>query len=145
MIDIIKSDIKKYPTILFPFGRIGAAELKKELNNYNFKFPSELVDIWSEFGGGDFFQTETILYPYQNEHIDNIVDVNNFLIKEGMPVKYFAFHIGRGEVTAFLKEDNNRIVNLKRDSWQETYHYSSFKDWFADLRMELISMRYSEL
>lgn len=131
----------KYPRSFFPFGKVDSFTLDNEIRKYSFKFPDELVSIWKEYGGGDLYQTETILYPLQNDKIDNVVDLNNAYWADGMPRNNFVFHIGTGGVTAFNLE-TGEVINLNTDNWNVTCRYLSFVDWFKNLRNELMLMDY---
>jgi hypothetical protein len=53
--------------------------------------------LWLKVGGGDLFETETLLAPYGDETLgDDIDTVNRFYPARGMPSNYLVFHYGWG-------------------------------------------------
>ncbi len=109
---IVKKEFKKNPYVLFRFGGIEKKTLKQELKKINFIFPMELIKFWVEFGGGDFFETETLLHhlTINNVLIDELIATNNFHYSQGLNEKYLIFKLNPAEVTTFDKETNEIVM-----------------------------------
>lgn len=61
MIDLLISDIAAYPQVFFLQGALLNASIPAEI--CGMQPPDDLVAFWRRFGGGDLFESETILLP----------------------------------------------------------------------------------
>jgi hypothetical protein len=130
--ETIKRALSENPHIIFPYGAIEPEKLKSGLSKMNYQFPKELFDFWVEFGGGDLFETETILSPIpsDNEFIYDIINTNDFKYKNGLSHKYITFQENASYMAAFDKE-TNEIVIIAKDNYQEEERFNNFNAWFA--------------
>jgi hypothetical protein len=60
---ILIQDAQRAPGIFAAFGAIVAVQLADWLRINALVIPSDLVELWQETGGGDIFESETILRP----------------------------------------------------------------------------------
>jgi hypothetical protein len=61
VIDLLISDIAAYPEVFFLHGALMDASIPA--NICGMRPPDDLVAFWRRFGGGELFETETILLP----------------------------------------------------------------------------------
>jgi hypothetical protein len=108
--------------------------------------PSDLLDFWCATGGGDIFESETILRPAVSQSPNSCfvtgddTDTQNSAHRNaGMPAGLFIFHIG-SFLSAIVLE-NQRYVTLRNDYSIES-EFVSLDDWYLrSLRAEF-SERY---
>ena len=78
-------------------GRMDPASLQAWLagNDWLGPCPSDLVVFWQETGGGDVFETETILGPLSDPQMgDDVTSVNRAMRSRGVPARFLVFHTG---------------------------------------------------
>jgi len=134
MMTQLKKEIKQNPRILSAYGALNKQLVISELAKYNFKFPTELVQFWIEYGGGDFFQTETILSPIHsdNEFIYDIIEINDFLHQKGLNENYIVFNESGAEVTAFEKHTHEVAIISNKD-YKIKKLFNNISQWFEYL------------
>jgi hypothetical protein len=114
----ILSDAKRKPALCRWFGPIPSPELGAWLERSEMLLPSDLLDFWCATGGGDIFETETILRPTVPQSPnscfvagDDTDTQNSSHRKAGMPAGLFIFHIG-SFLSAIALENQRYVVNL---------------------------------
>ncbi len=129
--ETVKREIKVNPDILFPYGKIDKRDLNKELEKYNFKFPKELIKFWIEFGGGDFFEIETVLYPLptSDNRKDSIININEYYQKMGLDKKYFVFETNNALITVFDVK-THEITILDDEDFKVRSRFNNINEWF---------------
>jgi hypothetical protein len=60
---VLLEDSERVPDVFLGFGAIPQSELSDWLNHHSLVLPSDLVESWQLTGGGDVFESETILRP----------------------------------------------------------------------------------
>jgi len=130
--ETVKKALKENPYIIFPYGKINRRKLKTELKKVNYKFPKELLNFWEEFGGGDLFEVETILYPLESndELIDSLIPTNEFYHQQGLEKKYIVFEKNAAQLTVFDVE-TNEIVQLSNGDYNVRQKFKNIKLWFV--------------
>lgn len=138
MSPLIFNDAQARPDLFQWNGRMSPTDLKNWLNDHGWQgaCPPDLLEIWQETGGGDLFETETILGPLGNTSLgDDIVDVNRALRSQGMPERFLVFYIGI-EIGA-VDTSRGDYVALDTANYQITNRFFSFDDWYVStLRLE---------
>jgi len=129
--ETVKREIKLNPHVLFPYGKIEKAELTSELAKYNFKFPDELVEFWVEFGGGDFFEVETVLYPLPttDSRKDSLIALNEYYHTRGLNPNFCVFETNNALITVF-NINTHEIMILDDDNFVQRKKFSTINDWF---------------
>lgn len=132
--ETLKKELKKNPDIFVPYGKINKRILVEELQKYKFNFPKELIKFWINYGGGDLFETETILSPIpsESEFVYDIRKINDFRYKNGLNKRYIIFQENASEMTAFDKE-TNEIVVLDKDKYKIEERFENINKWFVYL------------
>jgi hypothetical protein len=130
--EAVKKEMKRNPNVLFPYGGIKKSVLLGELSKYPFKFPSELMKFWIEFGGGDFFEVETLLSPLptSDNRKENVIDINKYYQEKGLNKKYFVFETNNALITAFDVE-THQIVIMEDDDFLTRKRFDNINAWFA--------------
>jgi len=130
--ETIKRALSDNPYIIFPYGAIEPEKLKSGLSKMNYQFPKELFDFWVEFGGGDLFETETILYPLESDNnlIDCIWENNEFYYQQGLDKRYITFQQNPAQLTVFDTK-TNEIVLLSNGDYIVRKKFDNFNAWFA--------------
>lgn len=125
----IFNDAKQRPKLFMWYGQPPPAQFETWLREYRQSFPADLIEFWRLTGGGDVFESESILGPLSvPEWGDSLADYNNQLQTEGLPPDLIAIHVGV-DVTAIDRKTLQYVV-LDRRSFKETTRYDSFDDWY---------------
>jgi len=136
IVHAIKREQKKEKHQFFEFGKVSKAELSLELAKYNFSFPKELIHIWLEFGGGELWETENILYPlFSNDDlIETVESHNKYAIENGFDNNYFIFATDTLNYTAFEKKTHEvKVFTYNDNKWNIQESYNNIIDWFSYL------------
>jgi len=136
VVNAIKKEQKKSKNQFFEFGKVTKRELNQELAKYDFSFPKELINIWLEFGGGELWETENILYPlFSNDDlIETVEKHNNYAIEKDFDNNYFIFATDTVNYTAFEKHTHEvKTFRYNHDKWNIEKSYKNIIDWFTYL------------
>lgn len=99
------------------------------LQKHNLNLPEDLIAFWQVTGGGDLFESETILSPFGDTYLgDDIDSVNEFHYSQGMKRDYLVFHVGTG-LSAVRLADGHYVT--LRDNYQELSEFFSLDDWYV--------------
>jgi hypothetical protein len=136
MNSLLLEDAKNRPEVFLWNSPISRTLWKKWLETQGVDLPKELVAVLRETGGGDIFESETILAPFGGEKLDdNIEQFNEECKAEGMPQRYYVFH--RGLKLSAVRLTDQKYVVLSDDSFFELAEYQSLQEWYlSHLRAE---------
>lgn len=107
---------------IFPYGGVHKKEVEDALQKAGLDFiiPEDVMQFWVDCGGGDFFETETFLYPLQDDRFENIFSFNKNLWKQGLPNIYMCIYTGLFGY-AVIQKNKPMLYLLKEDfSFQNT-------------------------
>src|SRR5689334_12612290 len=91
----IITDAMSRPDLFVWNGPIEGRQLRRWLSKNALNLPEDLVAFLELTGGGDLFESETILGPYGDVELgDDLIGANISLRSEGMPAGYVVFHRG---------------------------------------------------
>ncbi len=94
------------------------------------KVPEDLLSLWSSTGGGELFETETLLSPFGDPGVGDDVDGVTQLYRErGLTPDWIVFHTGFG-MSAFSTQDG-RIAWFGSSSNTPTSVFASVDDWYT--------------
>ena len=91
---------QRAPRIFSPFGAIPSVEVEDWLRRTGLILPSDLIELWQQSGGGDVFESETILRPTVSSSPnscfleDDIEGINAAYADEGKSGDLYVFHRG---------------------------------------------------
>jgi len=116
------------------FGPIDAANLSEWCSGRRIQPPMDLFELLERTGGGDFFESETILGPIGGRDTGDESDgANGWHRQRGLPEDLWLFHVGI--TLSALRRTDNRYVTLSRAYIMEA-EYSTLDDWYAPIREE---------
>jgi|SRR5215467_10286344 len=93
---IFPQDAQKIPRMFDPFGAYHWAEIQDWLRRTGVVLPADLIELWQQTGGGDVFESETILrvtvasIPNRCFVEDDIGRINGACAEEG---KFGGLHV----------------------------------------------------
>ena len=107
-------------------------------NQHGWIIPFDLLDIWSQTGGGDIFESETLLRPVVDDRDDESVEHRTRWYRaRGLPAGMFVFHEGMG-VSAIRRERPGYVWFDMQERLAASY--GSFDEWYV----QLIRLEYAE-
>ncbi len=134
----LTNDARLRPDLFHWNGRMDSAGLRAWLavNPWLGPCPSDLLVFWQETGGGDLFETETILGPSGNPQIgDDIASVNLAMRSRGMPARFLVFHTGL--LMSAVDTEVGDYVELESSSFHVLRRFASLDEWYeTTLRKE---------
>ncbi len=142
MIDQLLKDRATRPGLFHFLGAIQPEKLDMWLRERNLIIPPDLRHLWCETGGGDFFESETILGPFAARDLGDDVDsVNQFRWQNGMPRDWLVFHTGLG--LTVVKMSSGEYVSVQEASFEVRETFGSLDDWYGGLIRKEYAPRYS--
>jgi hypothetical protein len=143
MIGLLREDERRRPDLFIWNGPLERSRIESWLQNIGVAVPNDLIDFWARTGGGDAFESETFLAPFEIDGEANlgIEEVNATQRERGLPRGYLIFHSGLGGFSA-VRLDDGKYVQLNEESFQETGAYSSLEAWYRDVLRAEYRSRY---
>ncbi len=127
----ILEDATKRPELFCWAGAIERAVLDSWLKDRGWNVPGDLKYFWSQTGGGDFFESETIFAPFSDLSADDsVVEVNSHQTSKGMPKHYLALHGGLRFSAVNLS--THEYIFLDENSYQAQEVFPSLEAWYVD-------------
>jgi len=139
----LTDDARVRPDLFIWNGRMDRTEFELWLasNMWIGSCPRDLLTFWQETGGGDVFETETILGPLSDPQMgDDLVAVNREMKDRGMPERFLVFHVGL--LISAVDKASGDYVELAPEEFRVVRRFRSLEEWYrATLRAEY-SQRY---
>lgn len=130
--NLLLSDAAQRPELFHWNGALDRAFLGAWLRDENLSVPSDLADFWAEVGGGDFFESETILSPFGDQRLgDDVKSANASHRERGLPPHLMLFHVGVTRTA--IEQPTLRYVSLD-ESNQPTESFVSLNAWYYSIR-----------
>lgn len=142
----VLEDSKRNPDAFCWFGAIPSDELEAWGERSGIALPADLLEFWQVTGGGELFESETILRPDVPSRPnscflagDDTTVANATHKAHGMPDHFFAFQTG-----AFLSAIDLHTMEFvtldESNAYTTTARFASFDDWYVHtLRAEFAS------
>lgn len=126
----ILEDSAKRPDLFCWAGAIEPSVLDSWLKERGWSVPEDLKYFWSETGGGDFFEGETIFAPFSDlwAH-DSVDEVNRAQLSAGMPKHYLALHDGLR--FSALNMVTSKYMFLDDDTYEIEEEFPSLESWYT--------------
>ncbi len=138
----IKEDRAKRPELFHFNGAITTAQLNDWTQQRNFVVPDDLKEFWCETGGGEMFESETVLSPLGiTASGDDVDSVNAYHRNKGMPPGYLIFHTGIGGLSA-IRMPAGEYLSIHEGSYSVQQTFGSLADWYARLLRKEYAPRY---
>lgn len=134
----ILDDAETRPDLFVWYGRPTGSSIETWATERGLALPEDLLALWEATGGGDIFESETILGPDTREDWqDDVGSANREYESEGLPTGYLVFH--RGICLSAVEMSTGRYVTFAPESFQIQRTYDSFSGWYEWLRSEYAS------
>lgn len=134
-------DVEKRPELFRWNGPEDRGRLRKWTAGFDGKIPEEMFLFWEATGGGEVFETETLLSPFGDSSAgEDIEGVTVSCRNRGLPENWMVFHIGWG-VSAFDKKDG-RFAWFEPQSYSPSRIIESFHDWYVSVLRAEFAERY---
>lgn len=135
MVSNIIKDTKDYPHLFNWTGSVPQKTLNDWLLKEGYIIPPNLKALWVELGGGDIFESETILHPWLGStYGDDIPSFNSYQCALGMSYRYLIFHVGIR--LSSVKLSDGKLVTLDR-MYQELQVFNNLNEWYVQaIRLE---------
>ncbi|MGO9085087.1 MAG: SMI1/KNR4 family protein [Candidatus Sulfotelmatobacter sp.] len=141
MIDQLQKDNARRPDLFHFFGPILPEQLDAWLRGRKFVVPPDLREFWCQTGGGDLFESETVLSPLGPADTGDDVDsVNQYRWKNGMPPDWLIFHTGIG--LTVVKMSSGEYANVREVSYEVQQTFTSLADWYVSFVRREYASRY---
>lgn len=134
-------DASGYPHAFEWNGAMPAPSIEKWRHDGGWIVPPELIELWATTGGGDLFESETVLQPGRGAGIDGGIDEENeALSSTGLPFNLLVFH--RGMCISAIDQASGEIVTLEPVAYLEAGRFASFEDWYVMAIRDEFAVRY---
>jgi len=141
VIDQLRKDRIRRPDLFHSFGPIEPEKLDAWLRECKFVIPHDLREFWCETGGGDLFETETVLGPFASADLaDNVEAMYRWHRQKGMPADWLLFHIGAG--LSVVKMSSGEYATVQPGSYEVKDTFASLEDWYNRLLRKEYALRY---
>jgi len=130
MNDQLYRDAQARPSLFSWNGGVDQHLLEQWISGQRLRIPIELKDLWRWTGGGELFETETLLKPIINEtNYDSVMTINAKWRQRGLSDRYLIFHIGM--MVSAVRSKDGFIVELDEDSLTEKRVFPSLEAWYS--------------
>jgi hypothetical protein len=129
VIDLILKDSMLRPNLFIWRGPLPITDLEEWALQRSVNVPADLVQLWSVKGGGDLFETESILQPFGAPEYDQIDSVSETFWKRGLSPDYFVFHTGLWD-SVFRKSDG-AVFSLRSRDLTQMLPFRDLNDWYS--------------
>jgi hypothetical protein len=138
---LILEDAQIRPDLFCWFGAIPEATINEWIEGTRLRLPTDLLAFWKITGGGDAFESETLLRPTRTEVTastfvegDDAESRNAVHRSSGMDSQFFVFE--EGAFISAVDLNTRRYVTLHRDYTIQS-EFLSFDQWYEQtLRIE---------
>jgi hypothetical protein len=138
----LQSDRTKRPHLFRFHGPIPLEELDVWLHEHRFVVPEDLKQFWRETGGGELFESETILSPFGRPDLaDDVESVNQFHREKGMPADWVIFHTGIGGLSV-VQTASGKYATVREGSYEVQETFASLANWYLNLIRREYASRY---
>jgi hypothetical protein len=131
MLPTIYEDALSRPDLFQWFG-IAEAEFEDWLVALPLRIHPGLVGFWRRTGGGDLFESETLLGPLAEDEGDNVLKLNEYHWSKGQPSDLLIFHTGLcfSASSVDSRRHRNRLVSFRSGSYQIERQFKTFDEWY---------------
>jgi len=139
----LHEDVSLRPELFRWNGPIPQENLERWLADRSFRVPHDLKLFWQETGGGELFESETILSPSDAaEPGDDIECVNRLHWARGLSPAYLIFAIGSFGLSAIRLVDQSYAL-IDEDTYAEVGEFSDLTEWYSSTIRSEYAQRYA--
>jgi hypothetical protein len=134
--NLLLTDIAARPRAFSWYGALSRERLAKWSAERGLSLPDDLVDLWCLYGGGEMFESEEILVPFDGpEYALDFDSENQRHHASGLPADLSVFHSGSWLSAVRALEPRYVTVDPERFSVEVTY--PSLDAWYRQtVRLE---------
>jgi hypothetical protein len=134
MIMNILEDSRRRPDLFVWRGGISLSAIGEWERQRSIVVPSDLRELWSTKGGGDLFESETILQPFGAQDSDLVEPVSQVFWSRGLDTGFSVFHTGVWD-SVFRKSDG-ALFSLNSSDLSQVSSFQDLNQWYQALRAE---------
>jgi len=124
-------DAQRFPHLFHWNGGIEMSVLREWLKFHHLIVPEDLELLWHRTGGGEVFETDTVLGPFGDEGLgDDVLTVNAYHSAKGLEAQYLVFYVRAERLGAFAQADR-MYVSLSREDYEPIARYADLNGWYA--------------
>jgi len=139
---LLQQDRARRPDLFQFYGPITGKEMDAWLGERNIVIPEDLKQLWCDTGGGEMFESETILSPKgRSDLADDVESVNEFHKQKGMTRSWLIFHTGIGGLTV-VKVPLGEYASIREGSYEVQQTFQSLADWYGNFVRREYATRY---
>lgn len=141
MNSLLERDQASRPNLFAWRGPITRQALEQWTQQRRLRLPQDLLHLWCATGGGELFESETILGPFGDAALGDDVDsVNQLHRARGLSSDYLVVHVGSA-LTAIRLEDGHWVV-LDPKTYSELSVFRTFNEWYRSILRAEFADRY---
>ena len=127
----IYEDALLRPDLFHWFG-VAEAEFEPWLTALPIRVHPGLVSFWRRTGGGEIFESETLLGPLASDEGDNVLNLNEFHWNHGVPRDLLIFHTGLclSASSVDRRRHRNRLITVNADTYEIEHQFDTFNEWY---------------
>jgi hypothetical protein len=134
MISLILKDSDVRPDLFDWRGGLSISEIEKWEREQSVSVPEDLKQLWNIKGGGDLFETETILQSSGPDEDDLVLPTSKWFWGKGLDSDCYVFHEGL-YISTFRRSDD-LLRSLNTSNFSEVGTFRTLDDWYLSLRAE---------
>ena len=134
MIDLIVSDSKLRPDLFCWFGAIPSSEIAKWENDQSVSVPDDIKQLWAIKGGGDLFESETLLQPSGSSQDNLVLPRSRWFWEKGLDRDHYVFH--EGLYISTFRASSPGLCSLGCAHFDLISTFRSLDEWYLLLRAE---------
>ena len=140
MIDEILHDGMQLPRVFLWRGPLNPKLVDEWISPNRVHIPRDLKELWIATGGGDIFETETILCPLTTDPEYDIMEVNQLYWKSGVDKNLLIFHIGTW--VSAVRNDAPKFVSWSTEDTKNMMQFDSLSAWYCQTLRKEYGQRY---
>ena len=143
MRSLLLEDARRRPDLFIWTGPIPEQKLRTWLRDNELldRLPDDLIRLWRAVGGGDYFETESILSPLGDVTMgDDVLGVRALMRGQGLEPGFLPF--ARGAFTAAIDTTTGEYVELGPDFQRPGQRYRTLDDWYLNEPRREFAQRY---
>jgi hypothetical protein len=143
MLPTIYEDALARPDLFLWFG-VAEAEFEPWLTALPLRVHPGLVSFWRRTGGGDLFESETLLGPLAPDESDNVLMVSESHWNKGLARDLLVFHTGLclSASSVDMRRHRKRLVVMNAESFEITHRFDTFNGWYQHTLRSEYAERY---
>lgn len=137
--NILLLDARRRPELFHWFGP-GPAEQIIDWASKLGGVPEDLLSFWLTTGGGDVFESETLLSPAGALVGEDVESVTSACHQRGLPAEWVVFHVGYG--VSAISIETGRYAWFEGQANAPSQYFDSLSEWYSQVLRAEYAERY---